>query len=455
MRRIVAVAFAILASLLFSTSAPSSAAPPGWTAAYGASTASPNLLYIASRHLWLRSVDGGAARRIVTPWPMGTKDGSISTGVQWSTDARRVAVDDSRARLAVINLATGRITILLGRRCSNNYCQPVYAWSPSGRYLAFVQPIGSGEKAILRLWDSNTGKTHRLLGNIAAFAASPEWSHDGTRIAIETGTMDTTKNVFPEAVSVSLAGHVTHLGKGLYLSWSPDDRLIGIIRPNFCGANTCDEDEIVRSSTGGPVVMLARHSSSLFDNPIWAPQPNGYAFDRWLLNASGHPTRRVAGLRERVLSWRLDGSRLALQTYYPYQGTPDVLYLSTPTGTQSRVYSDGTNSGCGACSKDVYSVSWAHGNQFAFSTPIYPTPKNVTVHAKLFVSSVDGGSLSRIDIPPTDIVDLLGFVDSDQEIVIHASTVIYRYTVATHHLSTIATGVPAGYGTAILDPTIK
>jgi hypothetical protein len=445
---------AALSCLVVSASLAGSAASHGLTGTHGAANSSPKLLYIAAGHLWLRPVDGGPARLIATPWPTATKDDSAFSDVQWSPDGRRVALDDSKGRLAVINLTTRRITVLLSRRCSRNCSPPASAWSPNGRYLALVQPIGKGERANLRVWDSGAGRTRRLLGHVATYVASPVWSHDSTRIAIEVGTLDVSRDIFPEVVTVDLAGHVVRLGKGQYLSWSPDDRWVGIIRPNFCGANTCDEDEIVRRSTGGVPIVLARHSSSLFDNPIWAPQARGYGFDRWLLNASGHPTRRLAGPHERILSWRPDGSRLALQTYYPYQGTPDVLYLSTPMGKRGRFYTDGWNAGCGACSKDVYSISWGRGDPFAFATPTYPTPKNVTVYPKFFVSSTGGGPLSHIGISGADIVTVLGFVEGDRTVIIHAAKAIYRYSVATHRLATIVTGVPAGYSTAILDPRV-
>ncbi|GAC1529973.1 MAG: hypothetical protein NVS2B16_37100 [Chloroflexota bacterium] len=373
--------------------------------------------------------------------------------MQWSPDARRVALDDTGGRLAVINLATGRITILLSRHCMKACTPPTYAWSSNGRYLALIQPLGSSQSAVLRVWDSATGKTNRLLDGVSAYVAYPEWSHDSTRIAVAMGQFDETKNRYPEAATVDLAGHLVRLGKGEYFSWSPDDRLIAIIRPNFCGANTCDEDELVRNSAGGPAMLLARHSSSLFDNPVWASQGQGYAFDRWLLNSAGKITRRLAGPHERVLSWKRDGTRVALQTYYPYQGNPDTLFVSTPAAKRDRVYTDGWNQGCGACSKDIYSVSWGSGDLFAFSTPTYPTPKNVTVYPRFFVRSTVGGPSVRLGIPGSDTVNILGIVGADRQVVIHAGKTVYRYTVATHRLATVVTGIAVGYTTAILDPT--
>lgn len=414
---------------------------------------SPQVMYVAAGHLWIRSVDVGAARMIATPWPMHGGQNGGTTGVQWSPDARRIALDDGADRVAVIALANGHTTVLLRRRCARNCLTPVYAWSPDARYLAIIQPIdGHGAVATLSVWDSSNGIIRRLAGNVPTFVSAPYWSHDSSRIAINTGQFDSIKDRYPDLEIVNLAGRVVKLGKGEMAAWSPDDRLVAAISPNTCGANTCDENELIYPSSGGRAIMLMRHSSSDFDNPDWAPQPTGYAFDRWLLNRSGHITRTLAGPNERIDSWAPDGLHLALQTYYPYQGTPDVLSISQPSGRRVRIYQDGRNSGCGACSKDVYSVTWSHdGRSFAFSTPTYPTPHNVTVYSSVFLSPIAGGTRTRIQAPNSDYVEVMAFVDQDQELVVRSGPVVYRYVIATRQLTPIVSGLrPAS--TVEIDP---
>jgi len=414
---------------------------------------SPNMIYVAAGHLWIRSVDAGPARLILTPWPMNGRLSGGTTGVQWSPDARRVALDDGAARLAVIDLAGGHTAVLLQRRCARNCLAPTYTWSPDARYLAIIQPTpGHGAVATLSVWDSSRGTMHRLVGNVPTFVSAPYWSHDSSRIAINTGQFNSIKDHYPNLEIVSLAGQVLRLGKGEMAAWSPDDRLVAAISPNTCGANTCDENELIYSSSGGRAITLMRHSSSLFDNPYWAPQPTGYAFDRWLLNRAGRTTRTLAGPRERIDSWAPDGSHVALQTYYPYQGTPDVLSIAQPSGRRVRIYQDGRNSGCGACSKDVYGVIWSHdGQRFAFSTPTYPTPRNVTVYSRVFLSPIAGGTRTRIRAPGSDYVDVMAFVDQDQELVVRDGTAVYRYVIARRRLTPIASGL--GLASAVeIDP---
>jgi hypothetical protein len=420
----------------------------------GGTAAAPDVLYISGAHLWLQAVDGGARRLVRAPWSMAIPNGSsFAPGVQWSPDSRRLALDDGRSRLAVVNLANGHVTMLLSRRCAKNCIGPTYQWSPNGRSLAILQPTPKGDVSILRVWDSSRGTTRRLLGGIPTYTGGLAWSRDSARLAVSTGKFDVIKSIFPSATIVDSNGHARTLGKGSSSSWSPDDRLLASIVSHTCGANTCDDDEVVRPSSGGPAITLISHILNIFEGPEWAPQPQGYAFDRWLLNASGHITRRLAGLRERVDSWERDGSHVAIQSYHPYESTPDALSISTRQGKRVHLYTDGPNQGCGACSKDVYRVTWSRGGQLvAFVTPEYPTPKMVTVYPMFFISSVDGGSLTRISIPGTDYSDILAFVDNDQALIIWSGKTIYRYDIPSRRLTVLATGIVPSAGIPAIDP---
>jgi hypothetical protein len=411
---------------------------------------SASIMYVAGGHLWLRSVDGGPARQIPTPWPLATRADQFQN-VEWSPDLLRVALDDNAGRLAVIRLSNGRITVLLSQRCTRNCFAFNYAWSPSGRYLAFLRPTPNRERGPLLLWDSATGLTRTLIRGVSGFASGIDWSHDGTRVLVSTGPFDTIKSVFPSAVVVTLSGRVHVLGKGIGAGWSPDDRFVGLVRSHYCGANTCDEAELIQPSGGGPAITLVRHITSTFADPEWAQAtPAGtfgaatYAFDRWLLGPAGHLIGSIAGPKERVDSWARDASRAAVESYHPYEETPDALYFSTGVSARSHVFTAARRNSCGACSKDVYRVVWGlacRSSLAAFSTPTYPTPSLKTVYSRLFLSRT-GGPVTRIPVPGKD-VSLAGFVDRDQELVAQSGGTLYRYVVADRSLQVIARGVTA------------
>lgn len=434
----------------------------------------PNILYSAGGHLWVRPVDGGVPRLIRTPWPMASHPRVYA---QWSPDGRRIALDDGRSRLAVISLASGHVTIL-PRGYAVHSLPPAYSWSPNGRYLAFLALTGEGDRFsffasfrfTLMVWDSSRGTRRTLLGGVCG-TEKVDWSRDGTQLLVNTGRCNVrrNRNTFPSVTVVDLNGHEYTLGTGMCCYgaegsayWSPDDRLIASLRyHNWCLATACVNDELVRRSSGGPAIVLARNIDSNFEDVEWAPQANGYAFDRWLLNASGHITRRLAGPHERVDAWEPDGSHLAVQTFRPYERTPDALYISTLQGKRVHLYTDGPNTGCGACSKDVYGITWSHGGRLlAFTTPEYPAPKGgtpfgVTVYPMIFLGGIHGGPLTRVPVPGNIYpVDVVAFVNNDQEMVVDSGRKIYRYVIATHRLTPIATGVITDFGIPAMDPSI-
>jgi len=422
-------------------------APAGMAASPGAGAAT-TIMYVAGGHLWLAGVDGAPANQINTPWPLARSSSSYQE-VLWSPDHRRVAFDDQKGRLAVINLATRHVTVLLGKRCTGDCYAFNYAWSPNGRYLGFVRPENNGQYGMLLVWDSAHGPTRTMIGKISGLASSIDWSHDGSPMLVSTGPFDTIKSVFPSAAIVPLAGAAHVVARGIGSGWSQDDRFVGLVRSHQCGANICDDAELVVPSAGGAVVTLTQHIASTFEDPEWAQSfPIGdiinYGFDRWVLGFNGHIAHRVAGSHERVDSWAPDGLRLAVETYHPYESTPDSLFISTSGGARVRLYTAGRKDSCGACSKDVYSVAWGKcpSGLIAFSTPTYPTPSQVVVYPKVFLAATVSGALKGIPVPGKD-AGVVGFVDKDQELVLRSGTTLYRYVITSHALNVIATHVNA------------
>ncbi len=113
---------------------------------------------------------------------------------QISPDGLHVALVVSRANgpkdrydnsLYVVDVRTGRITSIAG---GGRDSDP--AWSPNGRTLAFVRgPAKKGARPQIFAYAAASGRVEQLT-HLKAGAFGPRYSHDGTRIAFGTVTVD-------------------------------------------------------------------------------------------------------------------------------------------------------------------------------------------------------------------------------------------------------------------------
>jgi hypothetical protein len=347
----------------------------------------------------------------------------------------------------VIDLTSGHQTVLPVRSCATNCGPPLFTWSPNSRYLGILRQYGDGTYADLLIWDRTSGSMRALTNKVSGYVSTIDWSHDGSRMLVSLGKFDSIRSIFPTATIFSVSGQSRTLSKGIGYGWSPDDRFVGIVRSHVCGANTCDDAEEVQPSAGGPVITLIQHILSTFEYSEWADATltggPRYAFDRWLLGPVGHVFRRVAKPKERVDGWASDSSRVAVQTYHPYEETPDALYVSTPQGARVHLYTAGRKDSCGACSKGTYQVIFGQcaSTLVAFATPAYPTPVKLTpVYPKLFLAHSNGGAETRIQVPGNDTYPV-SFADHDTALLIESGGKLYRYGIANNSLTQIASGV--------------
>jgi Tol biopolymer transport system component len=96
-----------------------------------------------ARDAWrLVAPQGGASRTLLRSAP-GTVFG-------WSPDGRWIAFPDSKNRLAVVNVATGKVRRLL--RFQKSYDSSSVAWSPSSQQLLVIGRPPAGSKCPSGLW---------------------------------------------------------------------------------------------------------------------------------------------------------------------------------------------------------------------------------------------------------------------------------------------------------------
>jgi TolB protein len=194
------------------------------------------------------------------------------------------------------------------------------AWSPGGRYVAFVRyPPNPGERSFSRIYLVNArGRVlrnlTRALSRTRAFKVHPSWSPDGRRIAFEVA--------WPGYLGYSVVYIVDRKGTRLTRTgifgedpqWAPDGKTILVTHEvgyptyeNVYSANLSDGDERllleearepalspdgtqiafirglelwVAGSDGTNARPLVRSSTKLLGNPAWSPDGTQIAFDR-------------------------------------------------------------------------------------------------------------------------------------------------------------------------------
>jgi tricorn protease len=122
--------------------------------------------------LYVRAADGsGEARQLTTD---AGADPTWRFGAVWSPDGKRLAFGDHRARLRVVDAASGAISDV-DRSTHDDITD--YTWSPDGRWLAYSKTAGEPRSAIWA-WSADNKRAYQLTSDDTT-ASEPVWDPKG------------------------------------------------------------------------------------------------------------------------------------------------------------------------------------------------------------------------------------------------------------------------------------
>lgn len=155
--------------------------------------------------LVIASQDGSSRREIALPEP------THYYTPEWSPDARRILFHDTHLRLWVLDVASGKSTLI----DTDPYMMPDRSlnprFSPDGRWIAYSRRLPTMFRAIFA-YDVQSGRTHQLTDGLAD-ATSPAWDASGkylwflasTNFGLNSGWLDMSSYDRPTTSALYLA----------------------------------------------------------------------------------------------------------------------------------------------------------------------------------------------------------------------------------------------------------
>jgi Tol biopolymer transport system component len=150
------------------------------------------------------------------------------------------------------------------------------SWSPDGRSIAFAGDAGSSSAIFVA--DLETGSTRKIV-NEALGAMDPSWAPNGSLIAFQSEATSSLHVVAPDGSGERQLGWLT--GTFLWPEWSPDGSAVAV---------TADLDgnaEVFTVSADGSVVTNVSNDPDPDMSPSWSPDGGRLAWGR----AMGEGTR--------------------------------------------------------------------------------------------------------------------------------------------------------------------
>lgn len=336
------------------------------------SPAPPRIVYLApasfgpdseAPNLWLMDVRETDQPRQLTRTTLGVTD------YQPSPDGSRIVYVLTGTRgtseLYVLQIQSGTVQPITNCGAVEARCLAP-RWSPDGSRIVYERrelntDLPEADRDVPRAWIVNLRdlSTAPLLANPLLLGAAPEWSPDGTKIAVFD--LNQGEIVLYDLVTTAVQNIPTQEGESGMYTFGPDSK--HFVFPElliFPGRFTTTLSMVDVTDPKRGVIKLSGADTPPVEDaqPAWHPDGTRLVFTRRWLDGSGalnaqvyeyaletSTTRLLVDAPEYIhgaLSWSPAGDKLVMQRFSPTEaaGVPSIWVLDAATGQVSKIAED-------------------------------------------------------------------------------------------------------------------
>jgi len=125
--------------------------------------------------LYLSNQDATGEPRVI---PIG--ESKLAWEGCWSPDGKYIAFDDNKARLRIVELASGKVNTVDDGGSNILRGRMGLAWSPDSKWLAYSKQASNNFRRIM-IWSVSSGKA-QAFSDVLADATAPAWDRDGRHL---------------------------------------------------------------------------------------------------------------------------------------------------------------------------------------------------------------------------------------------------------------------------------